>query len=91
MTRKTAIMDSSSAIILCKTGLHILLGEIYEIVLPASVYLEITAKPYAGAGEYKRLAAEGRLRVETNPEKQERPEMVGSAVSDNTEVCRNKR
>jgi len=70
-------MDASSAIILCKAGLHILLPEIYDIVLPESVYREITAKPYSGSDEYKQLVAGQHVRVQGTPDQQERPGMAG--------------
>jgi predicted nucleic acid-binding protein len=63
MVPKTAVMDASSAIILCRADLHMLVCELYDIVLPLTVYREITVHPYAGAGEFKRLAAENRIRV----------------------------
>jgi predicted nucleic acid-binding protein len=60
-------MDASSAIILCKSGLHTLLVGMYDIVLPSSVYREITANQYEDAEEYKLLAAAGELRIEESP------------------------
>ena len=54
---KTALMDASSAIILCKAGLHIVVAEMYNVVMPGSVYKEITANSYPGAEEYRQLMA----------------------------------
>lgn len=76
MLRHTAIIDASSAIILCKAGLHDLLAETYDIVLPESVYQEITANTYAGAEEYKQLASRQKIRVLENPEQNEKPGMA---------------
>lgn len=70
MSPKKAVVDASSAIILCKSGLHTLLVDVYDIILPASVYREITVNRYGDAGEYKRLAAEGKLRIEEIPAQQ---------------------
>ena len=66
MKRKIAIVDASSAIILCRAGLHLLLAGTYDIILPASVFREITARPYAGSAEYKDLAGAGKVRIEEN-------------------------
>ena len=54
---KTALMDASSAIILCKAGLHKVVAEMYNVVMPGSVYKEITANSYPGAEEYRQLMA----------------------------------
>ena len=77
MSAKTAIMDASSAIILCKSGLHSFLAGIYDIVLSESVYREITVKSYAGSEEYKQMVARGEIRVQSDPVRQERPGMAG--------------
>ena len=52
---KTALMDASSAIILCKAGLHNVVLEMYNVVMPGSVYKEITENSYPGAEEYRQL------------------------------------
>lgn len=70
-------MDASSAIILFKSGLHALLVEIYDIVLPDSVYREITVNPYRGAEEYKMLVAGQKIRVQDSQDQQERQGMDG--------------
>jgi len=67
MSRKTAVMDASSAIILYKAGLHHLLTEMYRVVLPHSVYYEITGNEYAGADEYERMVAEQKMIVKEIP------------------------
>jgi hypothetical protein len=67
MSSRTAILDASSAIILCKSNLHSLLISLYDIVLPESVYKEITAYQHTDAAEYRRLAQEGRVRVWKGP------------------------
>lgn len=54
---KSTILDASSAIILCKTHLHFHLVRMYEVIMPQSVYREITSRPYPGSHEYRRLAA----------------------------------
>ncbi len=72
MTTKIAIIDTSSAIILYKAGLHILLTEVYDIVLPESVFAEITACPYDGSREYKQLAAEQKIRILNRPHREKR-------------------
>ena len=77
MLARTAIMDASSAIILCKAGLQTLLAEIYDIILPESVYREITANPYTGSEEYKRLVAGQKVRVQRTPDQQGMPGMAG--------------
>lgn len=63
MKSKTVIMDSSSAILLCKADLHTRLVRMYDIVIPASVYLEITARPYPGAHEFQTFAAEDMVHI----------------------------
>lgn len=78
MPRKTVILDASSAILLCKSGLHDLLTETYDLVLSESVFREITANPYAGSAEYKQLAAEGVIRILANQDQQKTPgNMIG--------------
>jgi len=77
LSRKTAIMDASSAIILYKAELHALPVEMYDIVLPASVYREITENRHEGAEEYKQLAAGRKLKVAESPIFPEKPGMKG--------------
>ena len=73
MSGKKAILDASSAIILCKAKLQHLLIEVYEIVLAESVYHEVTAKPYSGAEEYRQLVTDKKIRVEGNlPQNQDK-------------------
>lgn len=73
MPKKTAIMDASSAIIICKSELHLLLVELYDIVLPESVYREITVKPYAGSAEYSQLVEKKKVRVSASRNYTKRP------------------
>ena len=63
MTRKTAILDASSAIILAKANLTDLLAEVYAIVMPSSVYAEITAANHPEAIKYIKLAEEKKINV----------------------------
>lgn len=60
---KTALVDASSAIILCKTNLLHILIKVYRVVLAESVYHEITALPYSGAEEVTGLAAERKINI----------------------------
>ncbi len=63
MSKKTVIIDASSAIILYKAGLHTFLIDNFDIVMPESVYQEITVNPYAGSKEYKCLLDEFKIKV----------------------------
>ncbi|MCB2181884.1 MAG: hypothetical protein KQH63_07655 [Desulfobulbaceae bacterium] len=68
-TRKTALLDASSAIILFKVDLHSIISEMYDVIMPASVYNEITDHPYPGAEEYRHLLAENKFTLQgTLPE-----------------------
>ena len=51
MSARTALVDASSVIILCKTNMFHILVDIYRVVLAESVYQEVTALPYRGAEE----------------------------------------
>lgn len=70
-------MDASSAIILFKSELHLLLTEVYDIVMPKSVFLEITAKPYQGSEEYIRLAEANQIQIQDNLKHQEQQGIAG--------------
>lgn len=74
---RTAIVDASSAIILCRSGLHDFLAATYDVLLSESVYREITVKSSAGSLEYRQMADRGEIRVEKDPPGMERPETAG--------------
>ncbi len=60
---KKVIIDSSSAIILFKTGqLHALLTA-YHAVMTASVYRELTDNDLAGADAFRRYREQGAIRI----------------------------
>ena len=59
--KKTALLDSSSAIILFKADFHIQLTEMYDVVMPRSVYEEITTNFFPGAKEYRQLFADNKI------------------------------
>ena len=61
--KKTAVMDASSAIILGKADLHLVVAEMYNLVMPESVYHEITDNTYPAAGKYRRLCREQKIIV----------------------------
>lgn len=68
MKAKTVILDASSAILLCKSELHLTLTEVYDVAMSVSVYREITDNPYEGAAEYSKLEANQQVRVLGNAE-----------------------
>jgi len=59
-------MDASSAIILYKAGLHEVVTKMYNVVMPRSVYMEITGSSYPGAEEYQVLLADSKISVMEN-------------------------
>ena len=61
---KRAIVDASSFIILHRAGLLPVLVEMYNVILAASVYQEITANAYSGADVCEHLVNEKKIRVE---------------------------
>lgn len=61
----TALLDASSAIILYKANLHLIVCEMYNVVMPVSVYGEITENSYPGAAEYQQLQADRKITVKT--------------------------
>ena len=61
--RKTAILDASSAIILAKTHLSFLMVDVYNIVMPPSVFAEITAAGHPEAAYYTKLVEEMKIKV----------------------------
>jgi len=77
MSRRTAILDASSAIILSKAGLHELLADVYEVIMPQSVYREITVHSYAGSIEYARLAEAKRVVLHGNLHGNDHPGLRG--------------
>ncbi len=60
----TALVDASSAIILCKANLHLIVSEMYNVVMSKSVYDEITGNFYPGAEEYQQLLADNRVTIQ---------------------------
>ncbi len=58
-----ALVDASSAIILCKANLHLIVSEMYNVVMSKSVYDEITGNSYPGAEEYKQLLADNKITI----------------------------
>ena len=65
--RMTALVDSSSAIILYKANLHLAVCRMYNVVLSSSVYVEITANSYPGAQAYQQLLADKKITLQTPP------------------------
>ncbi|MCP3889803.1 MAG: hypothetical protein GY702_13150 [Desulfobulbaceae bacterium] len=54
-------MDASSAIILYKAKLHLIVCEMYQVVMSPSVYDEITGNIYPGAEGYQQLLADKKI------------------------------
>jgi hypothetical protein len=77
MTAKIAITDASSAIILCRAGLHAFLAGTYDIVFSESVYREITVGSYTGSLEYRQMVNRGEIRVHSDPVLRRKPGMAG--------------
>jgi len=63
----TALVDASSAILLCKANLHLFVTEMYNVVMSQSVYEEITDNSLPGAVEYQQLVADNRITVQAPP------------------------
>jgi hypothetical protein len=61
----TALVDSSSAIILYKANMHLVVCTMYNVVLSTSVYAEITGNSYPGAQAYQQLLADKKLTLQT--------------------------
>lgn len=57
-------MDASSAIILYKANLHLIVCEMYKVVMPTSVYDEITGNFLPGAEAYQQLLAEKKFTIQ---------------------------
>jgi hypothetical protein len=55
---KTALLDSSSAIILYTCGLIVHVLNYYRIIMPLSVFSEITREQYAGSDDFRRFRKE---------------------------------
>lgn len=60
---KTALIDASSAIILCKAAVHIAVVEMYNVVMPGAVYQEITGNSYPCAAEYRQLVVDKKISI----------------------------
>ncbi|TFH41875.1 MAG: hypothetical protein E4G96_04630 [Chrysiogenales bacterium] len=66
--RRTALVDSSSAIILFKACLFEYTAEYFRIVIPASVFEELTVGGRSGSEEFARYRADGSIQVrDTDP------------------------
>lgn len=63
--KMTALVDSSSAIILYKAHLHLIVCTMYNVVLSTSVYTEITENSYPGAQAYQQLLADKKISIQT--------------------------
>jgi len=61
--KKKALMDASSAILLAKAGLSALACELYHIIMPPSVFSEITDSDKPGAAEFRLFAGQGSIEV----------------------------
>jgi len=62
---KRCMVDSSSAILLYKSGLFADLVETYHIAMTASVYQELTVPGYPGAGEFRQYADTGAVTIQS--------------------------
>lgn len=60
---KEILLDSSSAILLAKAGVHEVVAASYHICMSDSVFDEITRKKLLGSEEYRKLLQEKRLEV----------------------------
>jgi hypothetical protein len=63
---KQCLIDSSSAILLYKSGLFGYLFETYHIAMTASVYEELTVPGYPGAGEFRQSAKSGAVTIQSS-------------------------
>lgn len=64
---KRCMVDSSSAILLYKSGLFANLVEIYHITMTDSVYEELTIPGYPGAREFQRYVENGAITMQSPP------------------------
>lgn len=62
--RLTALLDASSAIILYKADLHIIVCEMYKAVMSLSVYDEVTGNACPGAKAYQHLLVDKKLTLQ---------------------------
>ena len=62
---KQCLIDSSSAILLYKSGLFQKLTEIYRVVMAASVFGELTVAGYPGARKFAECGATNVVRIQT--------------------------
>ncbi len=63
---KPMLMDSSSAIILFKCSLIDPVADYYRIIMPESVFVELTHEIHAGSNEFKRYRKEGNIHIITD-------------------------
>ena len=70
MTRKTVLIDASSAILLHKANLLEEVAALYRLITVLSVYDELTAKPYSGAARIQEMQRRGKIRVLTLPSRE---------------------
>lgn len=61
---KQCLIDSSSAILLYKSGLFLNLTEVYRVVMAASVFEELTVVGYPGAGMFAECGATGLVLIQ---------------------------
>ena len=64
---KQCMVDSSSAILLYKSGLFADLVETYHIAMTVSVIEELTIPGYPGAGEFRHYADIGAITIQSPP------------------------
>ena len=60
----TALMDASSAIILYKAGLHRFVCEVYNVIMPISVYREIAGNFHPGSDIYRQLHTDKKITIQ---------------------------
>lgn len=66
-TIKTAVIDASSSILLYKAGLFQALVKHYHVLMPPSVYAEITVPDYPGAGTFESCRDRALIRIVSPP------------------------
>jgi hypothetical protein len=64
---KTAVIDASSSILLHKAGLFQALVNHYHVLMPPSVYAEITVADYPGDGAFKHCRDRALMRIDSPP------------------------
>lgn len=69
---KTAVIDASSSILLYKAGLFQALVNHYHVLMPPSVYAEITVADYPGAEIFESCRDRALIRIVTPPPEENR-------------------